>query len=102
MTSENGNFMSLLFSKKTRSLLTLWASLFLRAFSIITILNRVLKGKQKAKKEMKGHQRKIERGLEQVVKNPLFQAFLTQLLALVVDYVGNALNKYLEQADKGE
>jgi uncharacterized membrane protein len=102
MTGRNGNFTKLLFSEKTRSLLTMWASLFLRAFSIITILNRVLKGKQKAKKDMKGNQRKLERGLEQVVKNPLFQAFLTQLLALIVDYVGNALNKYLEQADHSE
>jgi hypothetical protein len=100
--SENGNFTELLLSERTRSIISNWTSPSLRAFSILTILKRILKGKQKAKKDMKGNQRKLERGLEQVVKNPLFQAFLTQLLALVVDYVGNALNKYLEQADHSE
>lgn len=99
---ENGNFTELLLSERTRSVLSTWASLLLRAFSILTILKRILNGKQKAKENMEGHQRKIERGLEQVVKNPLFQAFLTQLLALVVDYMGNALNKYLEQANQSE
>jgi uncharacterized membrane protein len=100
--NENGNFTELLLSGRTRSIISKWTSLLLRAFSILTILKRILNGKQKAKKDMEGHQRKIERGLEQVVKNPLFQAFLTQLLALVVDYVGNALNTYLEQADHSE
>jgi hypothetical protein len=97
--SENGNFTELLFSERTRSIISTWTGLLLRAFSILTILKRVLKGKQKANKKMEENQRKVERGLEKIVDNPLFKAFLAQLLALVVDYVGNALNKYLEREE---
>jgi hypothetical protein len=97
--SENGSYWESLWDTMSHDVVQKVWHLFLRLFPLIVLVRRVVTERKTRKKAMEENQKKLDRGLQDVVDNPLFKAFLAQLLALVLDYGKEAVRKYLEERD---